>query len=123
MTSKIAPRSAQQIAASATYGEIGQFAVEKRAPVRSSAWLDAVRSIDRCVLCGCVCQVQAAHRNEGKGKSQKVDDCLTAALCPTCHSEIDQGRDLTREERRARMNQAIVETLRVLVRQNLVGAR
>ncbi|TJZ75691.1 hypothetical protein FAZ21_06695 [Chitiniphilus eburneus] len=93
----------------------------KQRPVRSSAWLDAVRSIDHCMLCGCVCQVQAAHRNEGKGKSQKVDDCLTAALCPACHAEIDQGKNLTREQRRERMNHAIVETLRELARQNLVG--
>lgn len=46
----------------------------------------------------------------------KQHDCLTAALCPTCHNEIDQGRDLDREERRARMSKAINLTLVALVK-------
>ncbi|EFH8820856.1 hypothetical protein GFP84_12430 [Escherichia coli] len=67
-----------------------------------------------CVLCGRY-GVQAAHRNEGKGVGIKVDDCLTAALCVDCHSRIDNGRDMSREERRAEMDRAIVLTLKKLV--------
>lgn len=78
-------------------------------------WLDAVRSLPFCVLCGAH-GVQAAHRNEGKGMGRKVADHLTAALCPACHHEIDNGRDLERAERRARMDRAIVLTLDALVR-------
>lgn len=84
---------------------------------RSEAWLRAVRSIP-CVFCGA--PVQAAHRNEGKGMGLKADDCLTAALCPPEHAEIDQGKNMTRDERRARMDRAIVLTLRELVRRGLV---
>jgi hypothetical protein len=51
----------------------------------------------------------------------KADDCLTAALCPTEHAEIDQGRDMTRDERRAKMDRAIVLTLQALVRRGRVG--
>jgi len=92
--------------------------VPKPAPFRSEAWLAAVRSIP-CVFCGA--PVQAAHRNEGKGMGTKVDDCLTAALCPPHHAEIDQGRDMTRDERRAKMDRAIVLTLQALVRRGRVG--
>lgn len=86
---------------------------------RSKEWLDAVRSLEFCVLCGTY-GVQAAHRNEGKGMGQKVDDCLTAALCPACHHEIDNGAHLTRDERRAMMDRAIVLTLRELTRRGVV---
>lgn len=42
-----------------------------KAPVyRSSRWLAAVRSLECCVLCGRY-GVQAAHRNEGKGRPAK----------------------------------------------------
>lgn len=91
--------------------------VAKEETFRSEAWLRAVRSIP-CVFCGA--PVQAAHRNEGKGMGLKVDDCLAAALCPPEHAEIDQGKNMTRDERRARMDRAIVLTLRELVRRGLV---
>ncbi|MFL1917000.1 hypothetical protein ACJW8B_16650 [Plesiomonas shigelloides] len=91
-----------------------------KAPVyRSSRWLAAVRSLECCVLCGRY-GVQAAHRNEGKGMARKVDDCLTAALCPDCHREIDNGHGLTREERRQRMDAAIIETIAQLARRGLI---
>ena len=80
---------------------------------RSTRWLKAVREIECCVLCGKY-GVQAAHRNEGKGFGLKVDDCLTAALCPECHARIDNGEDMSREERRAEMDRAIVLTLKQL---------
>ena len=82
---------------------------------RNKKWLQAVREIDCCVLCGRY-GVQAAHRNEGKGIGMKVDDSLTAALCPECHTRIDNGRDLSREDRRAEMDRAIVLTLQALTR-------
>lgn len=87
---------------------------------RSAAWMKAVAELETCVLCARH-GVQVAHRNEDKGKSQKVDDCLTAALCPECHHAIDNGKDLAREERRAAMDRAIVLTLRALVRAGKVG--
>ena len=91
----------------------------KSIPYRSDKWLAAVRSLHYCVLCGAY-GVQAAHQNEGKGKGMEQDDCLTAALCPTCHSEIDQGRDLDREERRGMMSKAINLTLVALVKSGKV---
>lgn len=89
---------------------------------RNKKWLQAVREIDCCVLCGRQ-GVQAAHRNEGKGIGIKVDDSLTAALCPDCHARIDNGRDLSREERRAEMDRAIVLTLQALTREGRLTVR
>lgn len=89
---------------------------------RSKKWLQAVREIDCCVLCGRY-GVQAAHRNEGKGMGIKVDDCLTTALCEECHSRIDNGRDMTREERRSEMDKAIVLTIRKLANEGRLSVR
>ena len=89
---------------------------------RNQKWLRAVSELGTCVLCGSE-GVQAAHRNEGKGMASKADDCLTAALCPSCHSEIDQGKNLSRDQRRSEMDRAIVLTLRELVLQGRVSVK
>lgn len=94
--------------------------IPKSKPYRNRKWLAAVGQIECCVLCNRY-GIQVAHRNEGKGMSQKTDDSLTAALCLQCHDEIDNARHLSRDERRARMDQAIVLTLQALTRLGLVG--
>lgn len=91
----------------------------KEPTYRSARWLSAVRSLENCVLCGSY-GVQAAHRNEGKGMGQKVDDCLTAALCVACHTEIDNGPNMTLEERRQMMDKAILKTVAALARRGLL---
>jgi len=87
---------------------------------KNRKWLAAVGAIECCVLCGAY-GVQVAHRNESKGMGLKAPDHLTAALCPACHHEIDNGRTMTREERRAAMDRAIVLTFDRLVRAGRVG--
>jgi hypothetical protein len=93
--------------------------MQKQQTYRSRKWLAAVGQIECCVLCGSY-GVQVAHRNEGKGTGLKVDDSLTAALCLSCHHEIDNGNHLTKDERRSMMDKAIVLTLRELTRRELV---
>lgn len=93
-------------------------AVPKVVPFRSEAWLAAVRDIP-CVFCGA--KAEPAHRNEDKGVGTKTDDCLTAALCRAHHVEIDQGKGFDREERRARLDSAIVLTVREMVRRGRLG--
>jgi hypothetical protein len=88
----------------------------KNPPYRSEKWLAAVRELDECVICGAHGVIQAAHRNEGKGMGIKTSDCLTAALCPHCHEMIDQGKEMSRMERRAQMDLAIVLTVERLVK-------
>lgn len=78
-------------------------------------WFAAVASLESCVLCGAY-GVQVAHRNEGRGLGQKSAAHLTAALCPACHHEIDNGPRLLQTERRARMDRAIVLTHDLLIR-------
>lgn len=95
---------------------------QRQKPYRSRKWLEAVHKIECCVLCGAY-GVQAAHVNRGKGMSQKQDDVLTAALCPTCHTRLDNGRDMTREERRAELDKAVVLTLQQLARMGLIEVR
>lgn len=81
-----------------------------RSTFRSKKWVAAVGQIDQCVLCG-RWGTQVAHRNEGKGTGLKADDCATAALCVVCHNEIDNGKNLSRDERRQRMDRVIVLTV------------
>ncbi len=70
--------------------------------VRSPKLLKACRQL-ACQHCGrqdgTVC---AAHSNQaahGKGRSIKASDVFIAALCFTCHSALDQGRQWSREQR------------------------
>lgn len=47
--------------------------------------------------------VVPAHANLlelGKGKGKKVDDLYTVPACFQCHAELDQGKTLTKAERR-----------------------
>lgn len=45
--------------------------------------------------------VVAAHTNwgGGKGRGIKADDNLIASLCFHCHSQLDQGASMSKEER------------------------
>jgi hypothetical protein len=97
-------------------GERAPVVVEKDVPHYSEAWRRAVAGLPNCVRCMQPGGVQAAHRNQGKSMGKKTDDCLTAALCQECHAEIDHGKDMTREERRAALDGAIMRTLVLLFR-------
>ena len=90
-----------------------RVAVPKQVRHESEAWRRAVAALP-CVICGCEGQTQCAHRNEGKGL--KTDDCMTAALCLKCHADIDQGPDLSRDDRRDVMDYAILLTISALAR-------
>lgn len=72
-------------------------------------WFAAVASLESCVLCGRY-GVQVAHSNRDRGMGQKAKPWMTAALCPEDHSEIDNGKNLSQDERRALMDRAIVLT-------------
>jgi hypothetical protein len=78
-------------------------------------WFAAVAGLEYCRLCGAA-GVQVAHRNEGKGIGLKTPAHMTAALCPRCHAEIDSGKNLLRDERRALIDRAIVLTHDALIR-------
>lgn len=63
--------------------------------------------------------VQAAHSNwgAGKGRGIKADDNQVAALCLNCHYEVDQGKNLTKEERQDIWTKAHKRTVQALIEQ------
>ena len=96
-----------------------RVAVQKHVRHESIAWRRAVAALP-CMLCGREGQTQCAHRNEGKGMGLKTDDAMTAALCLTCHADIDQGPDLSRDDRRDVMDYAILLTISALARSGML---
>ena len=68
-----------------------------------------------CQHCGRHGFTQAAHRNESKGMGMKTSDALLAALCDVCHRELDQGKAMSRDERRDMWNRACIKTYQALV--------
>lgn len=80
-----------------------------RTSAQDQRWFAAVASIPACVLCGAP-GVQVSHSNRMRGMGQKSAPWNTAALCPSCHHEIDNGPDMTQVERRALHYEAIVRT-------------
>ena len=60
---------------------------------------------------------EPAHANEaiwGKGKSLKAHDFAFAAMCRSCHAELDQGSTMSRESRQFIWLRGHVETMRLL---------
>ena len=92
----------------------------KRVYIRNTRLLKLVTSLN-CQNCGSGHMVQASHTNwgGGKGRGIKADDNMVAALCLSCHYEIDQGKTLTREERMDLWTRAHKKTVQALLDQNL----
>lgn len=69
---------------------------------RNKQLLEVVRD-SPCQLCGAEDgTVVAAHSNQqrdGKGTGIKAHDYRIAALCYSCHSQIDQGSKMSKEDR------------------------
>ncbi len=86
--------------------------------VRSPALLKACRQLP-CQHCSRQDgTVVAAHSNQakhGKGRSIKASDIFVAALCFSCHSEIDQGARLSQDERETVWRDAHARTMFLLV--------
>ena len=93
---------------------------QKHNYVRSKKLLKLVAGLD-CQACGSGQMVQAAHTNwgGGKGRGVKADDNLVAALCLKCHYEIDQGKEMSKEERQEMWEQAHIATVKKLYIQGL----
>ena len=93
---------------------------------RNRKLLDLARC-QPCVMCGSADgTVVAAHSNlleHGKGKGLKAHDGMMAWLCYRCHSELDQGRKMSKEERRDFMLTAICRTYEQMWNQELIEVR
>ena len=92
--------------------------VGKATYVRSKKLREAYRLIP-CQACGADDgTVVCAHANEswaGKGMGIKASDDRAASLCFRCHSRLDQGSDMSRDERRAFWLAAHMKTIPALV--------
>lgn len=91
--------------------------IEKFKYNRSKKLLQNVAALP-CQSCGSEEFVQAAHSNQqkhGKGRSIKASDEFTAALCLKCHYEIDQGKNLSKEERQEKWLKAHKNTVALLL--------
>ena len=67
--------------------------------------------------------VVAAHSNQladGKGKGIKASDYRVAALCFSCHMDLDQGNKLTKDQRREFWEIAHRRTIGELFERNLI---
>ena len=84
--------------------------------LRDKKRLEACRNLP-CQHCGAEDgTVVAAHSNEGihgKGRGIKASDEFVAALCFTCHANIDQGR-MSKEDRTQIWHNAHVKTIEIL---------
>ena len=85
---------------------------------RSEQFRKLVTSLP-CQVCGQE-GTQAAHRNEGKGMGLKTSDALVVALCPTCHTRLDQGSDMTRAEKREFWDSAYIRQMQYMVEKRLI---
>ena len=69
---------------------------------RNKKLLEAVREAP-CMNCGAqdgtVCAAHSNQLRDGKGRGIKAHDYRIAALCYRCHSDLDQGSRMTKEER------------------------
>lgn len=76
-----------------------------------------------CQSCGKQWSVQVSHSNQlrdGKGRGLKSYPWRVAALCEMCHTAIDSGKDMSKEERRDAWDEAHRKTMGELFERGLV---
>jgi hypothetical protein len=90
---------------------------------RNKKLLELMRELP-CMSCGIQNgTVVAAHSNQskhGKGLGLKAPDSLVAALCHSCHHELDNGNKLSKEEKRHFWDQAYIKTMQYLIEKELL---
>ena len=93
---------------------------------RSKKLLELVRQ-SPCQTCGNQDgTVVAAHSNQlrdGKGRGIKAHDYRIAALCYSCHMELDQGKSLDKAERVEIWEEAHRKTIAWLFENNYIELR
>jgi hypothetical protein len=93
---------------------------------RNTKLLEAVRELP-CQLCGIEDgTIVAAHSNQlhhGKGKSIKAHDWAIAAMCHTCHTQIDQGGLYDKQTRFGLWDRAFERTLHLLWERGIIEVR
>lgn len=87
---------------------------------RNKKLMERIREL-ACSNCGAedgtVC---GAHSNEGKGMGIKASDATLMALCFHCHHAYDQGKEMSREERREFAYRARALTAQALIERGIL---
>ena len=93
---------------------------------RNKNLLEVVRS-SPCQLCrvndGTVVAAHSNQQRDGKGMGIKAHDYRIAALCNACHYKIDQGKDLSKQERKDLWETAHRNTIGWLFEQGYLTVR
>jgi hypothetical protein len=80
-----------------------------------------------CQICGIEDgTVVSAHSNQlrdGKGRGLKAHDYRIAFLCHHCHSNLDQGTELTKQERMNIWDEAHRKTIGWLFENGMIDVR
>ena len=91
---------------------------------RNKKLLEAARLLP-CQHCGISNgTVVAAHSNQlrdGKGRGLKAHDYRIAALCFTCHADLDQGARMSKQERVEMWEEAHRKTIGLFFENNIIG--
>jgi len=91
---------------------------------RNKKLLEACRELP-CQHCGAQDgTVVAAHSNQlrdGKGRGLKAHDYRVASLCYTCHMELDQGANLSKQERIDMWEEAHRKTIGLLFERGFIA--
>jgi cytochrome c553 len=93
--------------------------IPKPTTFRSEKLRRAVASLP-CQACGREGMTQAAHSNQGKGMATKASDARLAALCVTCHTELDQGKTMSKLDRRLFEDEMMLKTYIALMENGLL---
>jgi len=84
---------------------------------RNKTLLEIVRDIpcQHCeILDGTVVAAHSNQLRDGKGRGIKSHDYRIAALCYACHMELDQGKNLSKQERVEMWEEAHRKTIGLL---------
>jgi len=98
----------------------------KHKTFRSAQLLSLARG-QECVMCGANDDtIVSAHSNlmeHGKGMGMKAHDGMVSWLCHHCHSNLDQGRGSSKEDKRTYILTAICRTYMKMWDLNLLKVR
>jgi hypothetical protein len=90
---------------------------------RNKKLLELCREIP-CQSCGnsdgTVCAAHSNQQRDGKGTGIKASDAMVASLCSKCHYELDNGKDLSKDERREIWELAHRLTIKYFIEHNML---
>ena len=90
---------------------------------RNKKLLDHAVDCPFCMGCGktndeTLCAAHSNQLRDGKGRGIKAHDFRIAYLCYECHTALDQGKDMSKEERTAFWEEAHRNTIAYLFMSN-----